>query len=190
MRIWNPRYLKDLQRVNLAQRLLEHGARSQVVCDWTGLTIFQVRSLCNDLGMTNGTGSPTRRRGPGPTSLPLLLSSERWRSEAAGLVSLCYVFEAMPHGPLRDPRRELPTLTRGERFCRAFEVYREFCPGRSLDFGEALLIYTAVATGNEIRADRCESCTALILREVGSNSRFRCHTCARGDGEESASRRA
>jgi hypothetical protein len=184
MRVWTPRYVKDLQRVNLARRLMEHGARSQVICDWTDLTIFQVRAMCRELGVTNGTGSPSRRRGPGPTSLTLLLSSERWRSEAAGLIGLCYVFEAMPTRPVRDPRRDLPDLIRGERFCRSYEVYHELCPGRSLDFDEALLVYTAVAMGDQIRADRCESCTALIIKDVNCNNRFNCARCAEGDDSE------
>lgn len=167
--------------MSLAQRFMRHGARSQVICDWTGLTPFQVRAMCKELGINNGTGSPLRRRGPNPTSLDLLLSSERWRSEAAGLIGLCYVFEAVPREPMSDPRRDLPGLARGERFCRAYEVYHELCPGRSLDFNEALLVYTAVATGVEIRADRCASCSAVIIRHVSGLNRFRCTRCVSAD---------
>ena len=190
MRIWNPRYLKDLQRVNLAQRLLTFGARPQIVSDWTGLTIWQVRSLCKDFGYTDGAGSPSRRRGPSPKSLSHLLTSERWRSEASVLVSLCYVFEAMPTEPLRDLRRELPTLQRGERFCRAYEVYGELFSGRSLDVDEAMLVYTEAAAARAIRADRCESCSAVIIRDVGMNNRFRCLSCVRSDSEQNAPLRA
>src|SRR5258706_11856485 len=107
MRVWHPRYARDLQRLHLAQRLIAHKARTQVVSDWTGLSVVQVRSLYRQFGKDlDGVGTP-RLRGPGPTSVTQLLSSERWRSEAAGFIGLCYVLEAMPHTVIRDSKRDL-----------------------------------------------------------------------------------
>jgi hypothetical protein len=92
----------------------------------------------------------------------------------------------MPVHPLRDPERELPELTRGERFVRAFDLYHGFCPGRSLDFADALAIYTAVAARQQIFADRCQSCQAVIIRDVNVNNRFRCTRCVDWEARPSA----
>lgn len=188
MRAWTPRHMNDVPRLLLARRLVQLGARTRVISDWCGLTMIQVRSLFREMGASETKGDARRRRGPNPTSLRLLLSSERWRDEAAGLISLCYVFGAMPQERLRDPQRELPNLKRGECFVRAFDLYHSFCPGRSLTFAEALAIYTAVAAGEQIRADRCRSCEAVILRDVCGNNRFRCTRCAEWEARIDARR--
>src|SRR5258706_9990753 len=178
MRVWYPRYARDLQRLHLAQRLIAHRARTQVISDWTGLSMVQVRSLYRQFGKELVGGDASRLRGPGPTSVTQLLSSERWRSEAAGLICLCYLLEAMPNIPIDDPKRELHTLTRGERMCRAFEIYQTLRPGRSMNFHQALLLYTAVALGQQVQAAKCWSCGAVIVRDVMGIWRWTCGRCA------------
>src|SRR5258706_9339399 len=184
MRVWHPRYARDLQRLHLAQRLIAHRARTQVISDWTGLSVVQVRCLYRQFGKELDEGGAARLRGPGPSSLPQLLSSKRWRSEAAGFIGLCYVLEAMPHMPIQNPKRELHTLTRGERLCRAFEIYSTLMPGRSMNFHQALLLYTAVAMGQEVHAVKCETCGAVIVRDVLGIGRWNCGHCYRADTTE------
>jgi hypothetical protein len=178
MRVWHPRYARDLQRLHLAQRLIVHRARTQVISDWTGLSTVQVRSLYRQFGKELVAGDASRLRGPGPTSVTQLLSSERWRSEAAGFIGLCYVLDAMPNLPVQNPKTELRNLTRGERLCRAFEIYSTLTPGRSMNFHQALLLYTAVALGHEVQAAKCESCGAVIVRDVLGIGRWNCGRCA------------
>jgi ribosomal protein S27AE len=178
MRVWYPRYARDLQRLHLAQRLIAHRARTQVISDWTGLSVVQVRSLYRQFGKELDGGGAQRLRGPGPTSVTHLLTSERRRSEAAGFIGLCYVLEAMPSMPIHDPKRELHTVTRGERLCRAFEIYRTLMPGRCMNFHQALLLYTAVALGQEVQAAKCGSCGAVIVRDVLGIGRWNCGRCA------------
>ncbi len=177
MRVWYPRYARDLQRLHLAQRLIAHRARTQVISDWTGLSVVQVRSLYRQFGKDLDGAGAHRLRGPGPTSVTQLLRSERWRSEAAGFIGLCYVLEAMPNMPIQNLKRELHTVTRGERLCRAFEIYRTLMPGRSMSFHQALLLYTAVAMGQEVQAAKCGSCGAVIVRDVLGIGRWNCGRC-------------
>jgi len=178
MRVWYPRYAKDLQRLHLAQRLIAHRARTHVISDWTGLSVVQIRSLYRQFGKESNGGDAQRLRGPGPTSVTQLLTSERWRSEAAGFIGLCYVLEAMPSMPIQDPKRELHTVARGERLCRAYEIYRTLMPGRSMTFHQALLLYTSVAMGQEVRAAKCGSCGAVIVQDVLGIGRLNCGRCA------------
>ncbi len=184
VRVWTHRYVRDLQRLHLAQRLIAHGARTQVIVEWTGLSVVQVRSLCREFNTGTDGAVAARHRGPSPSSLYPLLRSERWRNEAAGFIGLCYVLEAMPSVPVRNPRRELPNFTRGERLCRAYEIYRSLVPGRCLDFDRALLLFTAVAQGTEIKAVGCECCGAVILRDVQGIGRWHCARCSEGAGSD------
>jgi ribosomal protein S27AE len=184
MRVWYPRYARDLQRLHLAQRLIAHRARTQVISDWTGLSVVQIRSLYRQFGKESNGGDVQRLRGPGPTSVTQLLTSERWRSEAAGFIGLCYVLAAMPSMPIHDPKRELRTVARGERLCRAFEIYRTLMPGRSMTFHQALLLYTAVAMGQEVQAAKCGSCGAVIVRDVLGIGRWNCGRCTRIAADE------
>ena len=177
MRVWYSRYARDLQRLHLAQRLIAHGARTQVISDWTGLSVVQVRSLYRQFGKETDGGGSSRLRGPGPTCVTQLLCSERWRSEAAAFIGLCYVLEAMPKVLVQDPKRELHTVTRGERLCRAFEIYRTLMPGRGMNFHQALLLFTAVALGREVQAAKCESCGAVIVRDILGIGRRHCGCC-------------
>lgn len=186
MRAWTPRFMNDVQRLLLARRLVQLGARTGVISEWCGLSMVQARSLFREMGASEASGSARRRRGPNPTSIRLLMRSERWRDEAAGLISLCFVFGAMPTHPLANPERDLPDVGRGERFVRAFDLYRSVSPGRSLDFSDALAIFVAVASGTQVYADRCQSCEAVIIRDAGYNTRFRCLRCVEWETRPSA----
>src|SRR5258708_33211483 len=166
MRVWYPRYARDLQRLHWAQRLIAQRARCQVMRDWLGLAVVQVGSLYRQCGKDLDGAGAQRLRGPGPTSVTQLLRSERWRSEAAGFIGLCYVLAAMPNMPIQNLKRELHTVTRGERLCRAFDISRTLMPGRSVSFHHALLLYPAVAMGQEVQAAKCGSCRAVIVRDV------------------------
>lgn len=178
MKVWCHRYVRDLQRLHLAQRFIAHKARTQVIADWTGLTRVQVRTLFREFGEVGKSGGIARHRGPGPTNVAQILRSERWRCEAAALIGICYVFEAMPPGPVRNLKREFHDVTRGERFCRSFEIYRALYPGRCLDFDQALLLYTAVAIGEEVKAAKCERCDAVIVRDAHGRNRWNCARCS------------
>jgi hypothetical protein len=178
MRVWFPRYARDLQRLHLAQRLIAHSARTQVISDWTGLSVVQIRSLYRQCEKASEGGGAHRLRGPVPTNVTQLLTSERSRSEAAGFIGLCYVLDAMPNLPIHDPKKELHTVARGERLCRAFEIYRTLMPGRSMNFHQALLLFTAVALGRQVQAAKCISCGAVIVQDALGLGRRSCGRCA------------
>ncbi|MCC7464520.1 MAG: hypothetical protein IT480_18905 [Gammaproteobacteria bacterium] len=180
VRVWTSRYLRDLNRLHLAQRMIALGARTQIVVLWTGLSTVQVRSLCHEVSADAEEPIARRQRGPGPRNVHLLLKSERWRNEAAGFIGLCYVLEAMPSSLVKNAQRELPNLIRGERLCRAYEMYRSCAPGQSLDFDRALLLFTAVAQGTEIKAVGCAGCGAVILQDARGIGRWHCAHCSEG----------
>lgn len=178
IRVWTQRYMRDLQRLHLAQRLIALGARTQVIVQWTGLSTVQARSLWHQCGMDLKNTIPVRLRGPQPSSLEPLMRSERWRNEASGFIGICSTLGALPPTLVKNPKKELPTLARGEQLCHAYEIYRSMAPGQCLDFDRAFLVFSAVAQGTEIKAIPCEGCTAVILVEARNCGRRHCVFCA------------
>src|SRR5258708_20882065 len=106
MRVPEDRYTRDLRRINLAQRLIQHETRTQSICAWTGLSDERVRNLCRSYG--GGSMALQRHRGPSPTRLATFLRSPTLRSEASAIGGLACVLGVIPPRPVPDPRKALP----------------------------------------------------------------------------------
>ena len=61
MRIWENRYNRDVQRLNLALRMIAHKARTNMICEWTGLPYERVRKLCRTYAPTHSNGGKDQR---------------------------------------------------------------------------------------------------------------------------------
>ena len=83
----------------------------------------------------------------------------------------------------QNARRELPTPERGERLCRAFEMYRAVLPESGFDFEEVVFLVMSVAQGSEIHVNRCEGCSAVILSGRYTGGHWHCTHCD-GSSEE------
>src|SRR6266478_9068327 len=66
------------RRYQLALRMMSHGARSQTVCEWSGLTRDQLVTQRRRWGFD----PDERRRGPAPSAFHVFFKSKRHRSEA------------------------------------------------------------------------------------------------------------
>ncbi len=75
MRVSEDRYTKDLRRLNLARRLIQHEVRSHWICAWTSFTDERVRRLFR--AYYRAEGIVRRPRGPSPTRVATF-----WRSPA------------------------------------------------------------------------------------------------------------
>ena len=178
MRVWGNRYSRDLQRYSLALRMIEHEARTQTICDWTGLPADRIVTLYECYVSEHGQRHIVRHRGPPPQRLILLLRPVRMRSEAAAMAGLCRLLEVIPGDPLPNARSELPGLARGERLCRAFEIYRSLVPHSELTFDHVVLLITAVAEGKDLRLSQCVGCGGAIVTDKHGASRRSCVHCS------------
>ena len=178
MRVWGSRYSRDLQRYNLALRMIEHEARTQTICAWTGLPADRIVTLYECYVSEHGQRHIVRHRGPPPQRLILLLRPVRMRSEAAAMAGLCRLLEVIPAEAVSNARRELPGLARGERLCRAFEIYRSLVPDSGLTFDHVVLLITAVAEGRDLRLSQCVGCGGAIVTDMNGASRRSCVYCS------------
>lgn len=184
MRVWGERYNRDLQRYNLALRMIVHEARTRTICDWTGLPDDRVRLLYQSYVDDRSERDILRRRGPSPQSLAFFFGTARSRSEAAALVGLCYLLEVLPARAMDNPRRELPSLARGERLCEAYERYRELVPETAMTLEHLVLLVMTVSQGQEFEVTQCDACGGVIVLDRRALRRGNCtHCTSRAPGE-------
>ena len=148
------------RRYQLALRLIAHGARTQTVCDWSGLTRDQLVTLRRRWGFDAEEG----RRGPAPTDIAGFLSrSRRHRCEAALFASLCRIAGAKFARCGNTPLKLLPALEHGEAICEAFEAFREWQPDAELAFEHAVLLAVSVGQATQVALAHCSKCHAAVL---------------------------
>jgi hypothetical protein len=111
------------------------------------------------------------------------------RAEADGLAALCCLFDVIPLRPLPNARRDLPSVSRGERLCLAFEMYRDFMRSSNITLEHVVLLVTTVAQGDELRLENCESCGAIVVADRHGDTRHGCSLCFRGSYSFSAKKR-
>jgi hypothetical protein len=110
----------------------------------------------------------SRRRGPSPQSLAFFFGTARSRSESAAVVGLCYLLGVLPSEPVANPRRELPSVWRGQKLCVAYEMYLELVPQTVMTLEHVVLLIMTVALGHEFQVGHCISCGGVIVIDRSS----------------------
>jgi hypothetical protein len=175
MRVSEDRYIRDLRRINLAQRLIHHEARTRSICAWTGLSDERVRNLYRSYGA--GATPVQRHRGPSPSRLATFLRSPTLRSEASAIAGVAYVLGVIPPRPVPNARKTLPGVELGERLCHAFEIFRRVVPESHLSIDQFILLALSLALGDELEVGHCDHCHAALLLDPLSASPRRGPSC-------------
>jgi hypothetical protein len=89
----NDPFSRDLKRIEVAHRMVLYQVRTQTIVDYTSLTRNRLATLRRRWSVTESS----RRRGPPPRPMAVFLRTPWARSEAAAIVSLCLVFDALPN---------------------------------------------------------------------------------------------
>src|ERR1700722_5369111 len=97
------------RRYQLALRMMTHGARSQTICVWSGLTRDQLATQRQRWGFD----PDERRRGPAPKALRVFFKSKRHRSEAALFASIARIVGATTSRTGKAVVERLPSLENG-----------------------------------------------------------------------------
>lgn len=181
MRISEDRYTRDLRRIHLAQRLIQHEVRTRWICAWTGLTGRCVRNLYRSY--TVSMKLKRRRRGPSPTRTLNFVQSPLLHSEASALAGLAYRMRVIPVQPIPKPEVVLVGLDVGERMCRTFELYRHVVGGATLTMEHFILLVFALAERTTLELGRCEMCQGVLIVDRLGTTRRCCPPCRKATAE-------
>jgi hypothetical protein len=176
MRISDDRYSRDRLRYDLAVRFIQHQARTHTIRTWTGLTDDRIRKLYRTYIETTSDRTP-RHRGKSPRQAAFFTRSHRRKYETAVLGSLLCIFGVVPSGAALDAERSLPSVTRGELLCEAFETYLALVPAANITFEHAAFLVIALARGDELRFGACHDCGALLVVDRLSLREPHCGPC-------------
>lgn len=186
MRVSESRYTRDLRRIKLAQRMLQHEVRTQWICLWAGISDERVRNLYKSYGERRA--GVARHRGPAPKVFTPLLRTSAMRSEASALAGLASALNLIPASPVENARKALPSIVLGERLIYAFELYKIIVPTAKLKMDHFILLVLSLAEGKELDVGLCSHCHAAVLLDRLTKAQPLCEMCrsARAGGRGSA----
>lgn len=173
MRISEDRYTRDLRRLHLARRFIQHEVRTGWICAWTGLSGSRVRNLFHSY-----LKGSRRRRGRPRGSKFAFLTSPDLRDEASAACGLASVMGVVGHDAQPAQRgRGSYSLECGERLCDAFELYREVIPDGRLTLDQLMLLIKMLTREDELAIGHCVECHgSLIVDRLGTARRL-CLAC-------------
>lgn len=183
MRVTDNRYAGEIDKFNLAMRMIRHEARNGTIRALTGFTEDRVRKLVVNYCRQSGGPQPRRRRGKSPRRIGRFISSSARQADATALASLfvyCRVATLDDCGGflrIADTSR----VQLGQRLCQAFETYRSVLGGPRLSFEWAWSLYCAMVESSEIYFARCASCSAPYVQDRYALDYRRCPACERHD---------
>jgi hypothetical protein len=146
----NKRYHQYYRRIDVALRLMAHGARAQVASDWSGMTPDQLATL-RERWMPDDDGG---YRGPSPKSYRPIFRSITLTSHASLFAGLHKIIGA-------DATE--PSLDGAEALCETYEAYRAWEPEGPLKFDQGVMLATGTTLDEEVGLIRCEMCGCALL---------------------------
>ncbi len=161
------------RRYQLALRMMAHGARTQTVVTYSGLTRDQLVTQRRRWGF----GPEIRQRGPAPSAFHVFFRSQRHRSEAALFASLCHITGAISARLDNETARLSPNVENGELFCDALEVFQEWRPDADLDFEHAVQLAAGVVRAEHVTLGWCSDCHGATLFEGCRRTYANCGHC-------------
>jgi hypothetical protein len=168
-------YLEDRRKLDLAWRLLLHGARTQTISHWTGLSARKVRSLLKRYRARLAEFQIQRPRGDSPFNMELLMRSPRRRVEAALFATIHQDLLVQAGLQTRAFRSDLSTA---ELVCEAYEALQKKQPQSGLSIERAFLVLSAVKRTDEFWLGPCPRCKTPMLIDRLAVAPRRCENCS------------
>lgn len=179
MRVTDNRYAGELDKFNLAMRMIRHEARTGTIRACTGFTEDRIRKLYGTYFKTAEANGIKRRRGKSPRQIGRFVNNARRQAEATLLACLflfCKVFRLDDRGqPIRLAVANDVKL--GERLCQAYETYVNLYPDPQLSFEWVWNLYYALIETRELYLAWCGNCTGPYIQDAYSLDYSRCPLC-------------
>lgn len=163
MRVSEPRYHRDLRRLELARNLIELGARTRTVERWSGLSTHSIRSLYREIAAGNPSMPRCPPRGVPPGQVGFFWTSAQNKSQSTILAGFLLAFNVLPPLPSSVPPANLACPARGELLCTAYSEFRAFVPNCALTIEHGMLLLSELVRGSEISFGNCNTCQTLVL---------------------------
>jgi len=179
MRITDNRYTGEIDKFDLALRMIRHEARTGTIRACTGFTEDRIRKLYGTYFMNSSGRTIKRRRGKSPRQIARFVNCAHRQTEATILASLlrcCDVFalEDMKHPRVRP---ELDRVSLGARICQAFETYQDLIDKPQFSFEWCWNLYHALAETGELYFAQCDSCACSYVQDRYALDYCSCPLC-------------
>lgn len=179
MRVTDDRYTGEMEKFELAIRMIGHEARTGTIRSCTGFTEDRIRKLYGTYFARSGASGVRRRRGKSPRQIARFVNCSRRQTEATLLACLfwcCNVFrlttDRRPAAVAADDRVAL-----GERICRAFEAYQRLVPDPQFSFEWTWNLYHALIESRELCFAWCLLCEGPYVQDAYALDYERCPIC-------------
>jgi hypothetical protein len=186
MRVTDNRYAGEIEKFDLAIRMIRHEARTGTIRICTGFTEDRIRKLFSTYFKTGGADRIRRRRGKSPRQISRFVSNARRQTEATMLACLylyCRVFKLNGQGrPENLPDNDGVML--GARLCQAYESYLKLYPDPRLSFEWAWNLYHALSESHEMYFAWCELCGGPYVQDSFALDYRRCPLCELKDHDQ------
>ena len=179
MQISDDRYRRHRRAFDLAWRMIGHGARTNTISRWTGLTERRIRRLQRSYGVETAGAAPKRPRGRSPYRVELLLRSPRLRQDAVALAQLCQDVGLLSFAPSDDVRFLQPNIEKGERLCTVFEAFKSNFRQSIITIEQMFLLVAALLSREEVDLARCSACSHVAILDRLQVSPRHCQSCGR-----------
>lgn len=184
MRVTDNRYAGEIEKFDLAMRMIGHEARTGTIRTCTGFTEDRIRKLYSTYFKTGATDRIRRRRGKSPRQITRFVSSARRQTEATFLACLylfCNVFKLNDRG---RPSTTPDGVVLGSRLCQAYESYLKLYPAPRLSFEWAWNLYHALAESREMYFSWCELCGGPYVQDSYALDYRHCPFCELKDHDK------
>jgi len=183
MRITDHRYVAELDKFDLAVRMIQHEARTGTIRACTGFSEDRIRKIYSTYFKAPGSRSVKRRRGKSPKRITQFVNSAPRQLEAtvlAGLFLLCEA-GAIGGGGRLERTTGADRVALGQRLCQAFETYREVHPDPRWSFEWAWNLYHSLVESHELYFASCDACGGPYVQDAYALDYSHCPFCEMKD---------
>ncbi|MDH3977097.1 MAG: FlhC family transcriptional regulator [Gammaproteobacteria bacterium] len=179
MRITDDRYQGEIEKFNLAIRMIRHEARTGTIRNFTGFTEDRIRKLYGAYFKSGSNLTVRRRRGKSPRQINRFVSSTRRHTEATLLACLLRHYRAIRFDQQRKPVpiNKLEKITLGNRLCHAFESYATLYADPEFNFEWTWNLYHALVESQELLFSQCSTCGGSYVQDAFALDYHWCPLC-------------
>ncbi len=179
MRVTDDRYTGEIEKFDLAVRMIGHEARTGTIRAFTGFTEDRIRKLYGTYFAGPSGPEVRRRRGKSPRQIARFVNSARRQADATILACLFRCSEVFRIGTDRRPAPVggADRLALGSRLCQAYETYRQLVPHPEFSFEWAWNLYHALVETRELCLAWCDACEGPYVQDAYALDYRRCPLC-------------